>query len=257
MTAEPAPSVPPAPHLVRRDTDRGIAVLTLDSPHNRNALSAALVTQLDRALCAAGEDPAVRAVLLTHTGPAFCSGADLAATPEEMRDGPGALVALMRRIAELDRPVVAQVGGHVRAGGIGLVAACDIAVVAGHATFAFTEARLGLAPSVISIPVLARAEPRAVARYFLTGEVFGAPEAVRIGLASAAADALDAVLAGLRTGSPQGLAESKKLANAALLGMLAEQGAARAADSARLFGSAEAREGIRAAMARKDPPWAC
>lgn len=242
--------------LVHRSTERGIAVLTLDSPHNRNALSAALVTQLDAALRDAGEEPGVRAVLLAHTGSTFCSGADLKASPAEMRDGPGALVALMRRVAALDRPVVAQVNGHVRAGGIGLMAACDIAVVAEGATFAFTEARLGLAPSVISMPVLARTEPRAVARYFVTGEVFGAQEAVRIGLATAAVEALDGILAGLRTGSPQGLAESKKLASAALLDRLAADGPARAQDSARLFGSAEAAEGIRAALAREAPPWA-
>ncbi|WP_327288043.1 enoyl-CoA hydratase family protein [Streptomyces sp. NBC_01198] len=241
--------------LVRRHTERAIAVLTLDSPHNRNALSAALIAELTEALDSADADPEVRAVLLTHTGTTFCAGADLKA--DGVRGGPKLLVALIERIAALAKPVVARADGHVRAGGLGLLAACDIAVAGEAATFAFTEVRLGLAASVASIPVLARADPRAAARYLLTGETFGTAEAVRIGLVTAWDEALDGILAGLRAASPQGLAASKEISTALLRQRIAGTAAGLQEQSARLFASAEAAEGIRAALERRDPPWAC
>lgn len=241
--------------LVRRHTDRAIAVLTLDSPHNRNALSAALIAQLSAGLAAAGADPAVRAVLLTHTGGTFCSGADLRA------DGPGAgpklLVDLLGQVAELPKPVVARVDGHVRAGGLGLLAACDIAVAGAAASFAFTEVRLGLAAAVASLPVLVKADRRAADRYLLTGERFDTAEAVRIGLVTAWEEALDGILAGIRASSPQGLAATKEITTLPLRRALAAEGGPRARRSRTLFESAEAAAGVRAALERRDPPWAC
>ncbi|WP_333770915.1 enoyl-CoA hydratase family protein [Streptomyces sp. IBSBF 2435] len=240
--------------LVRRATDRAITVLTLDSPHNRNALSAALIAELTDVLDTADADPGVRAVLLTHTGGTFCSGADLKA--DGIRRGPGLLVGLIERIATLSKPVVARADGHVRAGGLGLLAACDIAVAGSAATFAFTEVRLGLAASVASIPVLARTDRRAAERYLLTGEPFDTAEAVRIGLVTAWDTALDGILAGLRASSPQGLAASKEITTALLRKRIAAEASARQEQSGRLFESAEAAEGIRAALERRDPPWA-
>lgn len=252
--------------LVRGDTDRGVAVLTLDSPHNRNALSAALIGELGAALKELGKDPAVRAVLLTHTGPAFSAGADLkaaadpagaaAAKGSDLARGPELLVKLMRRIATLPKPVVARVDGHARAGGLGLLAACDLSVATEAATFAFTESRLGLAPSVASLPVLEKVDPQAAARYFLTGETFGAAEAVRIGLVTAPAEELDGMLDGLRAASPQGLRASKELVTGRLRETLALAADSRIRHSARLFRSAEAAEGIRALLERRKPPWA-
>ncbi len=244
--------MPDAP-LVRHDLDRGIAVLTLDSPHNRNALSGRLVAELHEALASAGKDPGTRAVLLTHTGTTFCAGADL---KERAPTGPRALAGLLRAVAALPKPAVAQTTGHVRAGGLGLLAACDIAVAGPRATFAFTESRLGLAPALISLTVLPRMEPRAAARYFLTGEVFDAAEAVRTGLVTAGEEALDAILDGLRAASPQGLEVSKRLAAASLLASL-DRGAEEMAElSAELFASPEAALGMRAFLERRDPPWA-
>jgi enoyl-CoA hydratase len=239
--------------LVRRAHDRGIAVLTLDSPHNRNALSAALIAELTEALDAARQDDAVRAVLLTHTGSTFCAGADLKA--DGIGKGPELLVELMRRIATLSKPVVAKIDGHVRAGGLGLLAACDISVAGGAATFAFTESRLGLAPSVASIPVLDRTDQRAATRYFLTGERFDTAEAVRIGLVTAWDEALDGILAGLRAASPQGLAESKAVATRSLRQELDTGAEELVRQSSRLFTSAEAAEGMRAFVERRDPSW--
>jgi len=240
--------------LVRRHTDRGVAVLTLDSPGNRNALSAGLVAELAAALDDAAADTGARAVLLTHTGSSFCAGADLKATGG--RKGPELLVDLMRQIAVLPKPVVARVDGHVRAGGLGLLAACDLSVAGQAASFAFTESRLGLAPAVASIPVLARADPRAAARWIITGERFDTEEAVRIGLVTGPVDALPGILAGLRAASPQGLAASKELTTAAFLRRLDEDAEEMCRLSARLFASDDAAVGVRALLERRDPPWA-
>ncbi|MFJ1637259.1 enoyl-CoA hydratase family protein [Streptomyces sp. NPDC088256] len=237
--------------------DRGITTLTLDSPANRNALSAGLVAELAAALDACAGDDAVRAVVLTHTGNTFCAGADLTAPPD-----PHALVALMRRIVALPKPVVARVTGHVRAGGLGLLAACDISAAGPEASFALTESRLGLAPAVISMPLLPRTDPRAATRYYLTGERFDATEAARIGLITLAAGpaedidkALAPVLDGLRKASPQGLAASKELVTATVLSTFDQHAEDLIARSAALFASAEAREGMTAFLERRDPAW--
>ncbi|WMC86955.1 enoyl-CoA hydratase family protein [Streptomyces rochei] len=240
--------------LVARSRDRGVETLALDSPHNRNALSAALVTELAAALTDAGDDAGVRAVLLTHTGTAFSAGADLRDPPD-----PDALVALLKQIVELPKPVVARVAGHVRAGGLGLLGACDIAAASTASTFAFTEVRIGVAPAVISLTLLPRSDPRALARHYLTGERFDAAEAVRTGLVTAAGDDVDAVLApvldGVRRASPQALAETKRLLTARVLENFDRDAARLTALSARLFASPQAREGMTAFLERRDPPW--
>ncbi|MFK0023005.1 enoyl-CoA hydratase family protein [Streptomyces sp. NPDC090798] len=245
MTVEP---------VVRVAHDRAITTLTLDTPANRNALSAALVGELADGLTRCGKDRDVRAVILTHTGNTFCAGADLRDPPP-----PDALVALLRQIVELDKPVVARVTGHVRAGGLGLLGACDLAIASKEATFAFTEVRIGVAPAVISLPLLPRTDPRALARYYLTGERFDAAEAVRTGLLTATGDDVDAtlepVLDGLRRASPQGLAETKRLLTARVLEAFDRDASALTALSAELFSSAQAREGMTAFLERRDPAW--
>ncbi len=239
---------------IGRARARGVETLTLDSPANRNALSAALVGELADALTDCAKDTDVRAIVLTHTGNTFSAGADLRDPPP-----PEALVALLRQIVELPRPVVARVTGHVRAGGLGLLAACDIAAASRAATFAFTEVRIGVAPAVISLPILPRTDPRALARHYLTGETFDATEAARIGLLTTAADdvdeALTPILDGLRRSSPQGLAETKALLTARVLEAFDRDADDLTALSARLFSSAEAREGMTAFLERRDPPW--
>ncbi|MFJ6746742.1 MULTISPECIES: enoyl-CoA hydratase family protein [unclassified Streptomyces] len=248
--------------LVRIAHDHGITTLTLDSPHNRNALSTRLVAELHTALAQAAASATTRAVLLSHTGTTFCAGADLseATATDDPTAGPLGLARLLRTIVELPKPVVARVTGHVRAGGLGLLGACDISAAGPDATFALTEARLGLAPAVISLPLLPRLDARAAGRYYLTGEKFDAAEAARIGLVTMAAEDVDAglapVLDGLRKGSPQGLAESKALVTAEVLRTFDRDTGALAEQSARLFGSAEAREGMTAFLERRAPVWA-
>ena len=208
--------------VVRYAVGGAVARLTLDSPHNHNALSTALVTHPRKGLAEATEDSGVRAVVLGHTGRTFCAGADLA---ESSAAGPDAdpsdvavdrareMTHVLRSILELPIPVIAAVDGHVRAGGLGLIGACDIVVAGPASTFALTEARIGVAPSIISLVLLPKLDPRAAGRYFITGEKFGADEAARIGLVTVAATSAEnveataaALAADAAKGSPQGLA---------------------------------------------------
>ncbi|WNZ10679.1 enoyl-CoA hydratase family protein [Streptomyces sp. 11x1] len=240
--------------LIHRAHDRGITTLTLDSPANRNALSARLVGELSGALTRCGEDDGVRAVVLAHTGNTFCAGADLRDPPD-----PKAMVTLLRQILDLPGPVVARVTGHVRAGGLGLLGACDIAAAGPEATFALTEVRIGVAPAVISLTLRPRTDPRALARYYLTGERFGPAEAARIGLLTAAGDDVDDVLApvldGLRRASPTALAETKRLLTAKVLENFDLDAGELTSLSSRLFASADAREGMTAFLEGRDPEW--
>ncbi|MGW5419135.1 enoyl-CoA hydratase family protein [Streptomyces sp. NPDC003943] len=236
--------------LVHAASERGITTLTLDSPANRNALSAALVTELADALAACAKDPAVRAVVLTHTGGTFSAGADLKAPP-----GPYAFVDLLRQIVELPKPVVGLVTGHARAGGLGLLGACDVVVASEEADFALTEVRIGVAPAVISLTLLPKLDQRAAARYYLTGERFGAAEARAMGLVTAPLADLPRILDGLRAASPQGLRAAKRLVTARVLETFERDAEELVQLSATLFASAEAREGMTAFLERRDPTW--
>jgi enoyl-CoA hydratase len=250
--------------LVHYLTDGPVARLTLDSPRNRNALSSTLVRQLRDGLDRAANDPAVRAVVLGHTGNTFCAGADLSEAtggdPQEAAAGRAhELAGLLRTIVECPRPVIAAVDGHVRAGGMGLVGACDIVIAGPRCTFALTEARIGVAPAIISLTLLPKLQPRAAARYYLTGETFNARRAVDIGLVTSTADdvgfAVNAVTAELAKGSPQGLAASKALTTAAVLAGFDRDAERLAEESARLFVSPEAREGMLAFLEKRSPQW--
>ena len=177
--------------LVHLDVDGDVVTITLDSPHNRNALSRQLVTELLDALATARDDES-RVVVIRSADRVFCSGADLKeAGAGGMEEGTRALVELQRRIVAHRKPVVVRLAGPVRAGGLGIVAAADVVVCADDVTFAFTESRLGLAPAVISLTVLPRLTARAASDTFLTGRTFDAAEAVAMGLVTRAVPAAD------------------------------------------------------------------
>ena len=244
--------------LVRYAVADAVATITLDSQHNRNALSRRLVTELFAHLEAAEADDAVRVVLIRAEGRVFCSGADLSeASAEGMEVGARRIVDLQRLVVTMSKPVVTRVHGAVRAGGIGIVAASDIAIAADEATFALTEVKLGLAAAIISLTVHHRMNPRAAALTTLGGEVFGGREAAAYGLVTTAVpgDDLDAevarVCASLATGAPQGLRESKRILNRDLVARIDAHGEELAALSARLFASDEAREAMAAFLSRK------
>ncbi|MEO9139789.1 MAG: enoyl-CoA hydratase family protein [Jatrophihabitans sp.] len=248
--------------LVHYELERKIATITLDSPANRNALSTQLVTELRAHLEAAGADDGVRAVVLTHSGTVFCAGADLKEQSGE--GGPQAgtqrMLGLMRAIVELPKPVVTRIDGAVRAGGLGIIGASDIAVAASRSTFAFTEVRLGLAPAIISLTTLGRMTERAASRYYLTGEKFDADAAARCGLLSSVVEDLDAEITAitdaLRLCSPQGLAETKPVTTARIRESFEAGAQDMQSMSARLFSSEEAREGMMSFLQKRAPRWA-
>lgn len=242
--------------LVHLDVADGVATITLDSPANRNALSRQLVGELHEHLRAAEKDASARVVVLRAAGTVFCSGADLSeASTGDFSEGPRSIVTLQRRIVALTKPVVAKVQGPVRAGGLGLVAAADIAIAGRDVSFALTEVKLGLAAAAISLTVLPRLTSRAAAYALLTGTSFDATRAAEIGLITIATDDLDAevarVVAELSSGTPQGLRETKRLLVRDLVAHIDEHGEDVAQLSARLFGSDEAREAMLAFLGRK------
>ncbi len=243
--------------LVHLDVADGVATVTLDSPANRNALSRRLVTDLQRQLSAAADDESVRVVVIVSSGRVFCSGADMReAVAEGMQAGARALVDLQRQIVALPVPVVVRLEGPVRAGGLGIVGAADVVVASDSVSFALTEARLGLAPAVISLTVLPRMSARGAALTALSGGSFDAHEAVGFGLVTRAvpAEAVDSavgeVVAELRLATRQGLRETKALLNAPLLTRIDEEGERVARRSAELFASDEARDAMRAFLGR-------
>jgi enoyl-CoA hydratase/methylglutaconyl-CoA hydratase len=244
--------------LVHYAVADALATITLDSPHNRNALSRQLVTELFERLERAAADAEVKVVLVRQVGKVFCSGADLSeATTVGMAEGARRIVELQRLIATMAKPVVTRIAGAVRAGGIGIVAASDIAISADDATYALTEVKLGLAAAIISLTVHARMSPRAASLTTLGGEVFTGAQAADYGLVTTAVPAdeldaaVDAVCAQLATGAPQGLRESKQILNRDLVRRIDEYGDEMAALSAPLFASDEAREAMTAFLNRK------
>ncbi len=250
------------PALVRVEPDGDVVTITLDSPANRNALSAGLIAELGAAIDAAAADGSVRAIVLTGAGPAFCAGADLADPPGNDPDLPFGLPALLRGIADCPLPVICRVNGHVRAGGLGLVAACDLAVAPDHATFAFSEVRVGVAPAVIAVVCQPVMTPRAYRRYTLTGTTFSAAEAAECGLitlVAAPADldgCVDELLAKLRLGAASAIARTKAIAAALPTMTLDERWRHTAEVSATQFQADDAVEGIAAFREQRPPRWA-
>ncbi|MDO9354700.1 MAG: enoyl-CoA hydratase-related protein [Solirubrobacteraceae bacterium] len=256
--ADITPGAAPATELVHLTVDGAVATITLDSPHNRNALSRQLVTELADRLGRAEADESVRVAVVTSADRVFCSGADLSeASSDGMSVGVQAIVGLQRFIVAMSKPVVAVVRGPVRAGGIGIVAACDIVVAAEEASFALTEVKLGLTPAVISLTVLPRLTSRAAAYACLSGAAFSGAEAVAMGLVTRAVpaagldEAAAAMCAELATGAPQGLRETKALLARDLLARIDSQAEEMGELSARLFGSDAAREAMTAFLNRK------
>ncbi|WP_189057208.1 enoyl-CoA hydratase family protein [Longimycelium tulufanense] len=252
-----------ADELVHYDVARGVATITLDSPHNRNALSAQLRRELRDHLTRAVDDAAVRVVVLSHTGPVFCSGMDLKESrgADAQTQGVHEFPAILEQIWNSPKPVVARLVGPARAGGVGLVAACDIAVAAEDATFAFSEVRIGVVPAVISVTVLPRLLPRAAHELFLTGEKFDARRAVAAGLINSAvpADTLDDEVRRytdmLALGGPRALAATKAMLRRPRAANLREDLAEMLQLSAGYFASEEGQEGIRAFVEKRPPSW--
>ena len=246
-----------------------IARITLTRPEVRNAFNDEVIQQLKTAFKSVGANSDVRAVVLAAEGPAFCAGADLNwmrrmadYTRDENLADAGQLAAMLKAIYECPKPTIAAVQGDVFAGGMGLVAACDMAVSVRTATYCLSEVKLGLIPATISPYVIRAMGARAAHRYFLTAERFSAEEAHRIGFVHelADADALDAkvaeLAAALVSASPAAVRACKRLVqdvaereiDAALI-------AATVEGIADIRASDEGREGVASFLQKRKPAW--
>jgi len=242
-----------------------VATLTMDQPHNRNALTPALLGGLADGIAAALADEAVGVIMLTHTGPAFCAGADLSSAGENKRSRRSKAVGLadvLEDIQDAPKPVLARIAGHCVGGGIGLAAACDISIAGTEARFAFTEVRVGVAPAIISVVCLPKIRRADALELFLSGERISAARAAEVGLITRAvpADELDAdvaaVVGRLLAGGPSALAAAKRLVYT-IPGMERKAAFTRTTElSQSLFASAEAAEGMAAFREKRLPSWA-
>jgi methylglutaconyl-CoA hydratase len=243
--------------------------ITLNRPELRNAFNEHSITELALAFDALGRDERVRVIVLAANGPAFCAGADLnwmkkmaGYSDSENRDDALRLADMLRTIYMCAKPTVAKIQGDCYAGGMGLVAACDIAVSSDAASFCLSEVKLGLIPATISPYVVRAMGENAARRYFLTAERFDAREALRIGFVheAVAADELDdkvaAIVEALANNSPHAVAAAKQLvrdvAGQPVTQALLEDTAARIAT---IRASLEGREGVAAFLDKRRPSW--
>jgi len=239
------------------------AWITLDSPANRNALSAPLVSELGTHLRAAIADDGVRTIVLTGAGPAFCAGADLKNRGDAVAPGggPNPFVEILRLMWDGPKPVIAAVNGHAFGGGVGLVAAADIAVAVEGATFSFSEVRIGVIPAMISVVVLPKIGANNAMRLFLTGARFEAREAASYGLvhrvvpADGLAAAATEYAGAIAQGGPIAIAEAKRLIRIVSRVSMDEGFAYAEQKIAALFASAEAAEGMTAFVQKRKPAW--
>jgi methylglutaconyl-CoA hydratase len=249
-----------------------VAHLRLNRPELRNAFDDALIAALSDALAQLAADPSVRALVLEGSGSAFCAGADLNwmkrmagyTRAQNYEDALG-LANMLALLARFPKPTIARVHGAAFAGGVGLVAACDIALATANASFCLTEVKLGLSPATISPYVIRAIGERAARRYMLTAERFGAQEAHRLGLVSevlpagdtAALDArIAALLDELLSGGAGAQREIKQLIDA-VAGRPVDDDVIR--DTARRIAeiriTEEGREGIAAFLGKRRPAW--
>jgi len=249
--------------------DRGVATVTLNRPDVRNAFNDEVIAELTGAFVQYGEHAEVRCIVLAGNGPAFCAGADLnwmkkMAGYSHLENEADAmrLADMLRTIYFSPKPVVAKVQGDCYAGGMGLVAACDIVVAADGVNFCLSEVKLGLIPATISPYVIKAMGDQAARRYFLTAERFDAREAHRLGLAHEVvpAEQLDAkvteIVKALVSNSPNAVREAKKLVRD-VAGLPVDD--ALLADTAgRIAGiraSSEGREGVASFLEKRKPSW--
>lgn len=246
-----------------------VATVTLNRPEIHNAFDETLIAQLTATFVSLDDNADVRAVVLRGTGKSFCAGADLnwmkrmaAFDAKENLADASALAAMLRALYALSKPTIARVHGAAFGGGVGLVAACDIAVGAQDATFALSEARLGLIPATIGPYVIEAIGARQARRYFLTAERFSAAEALRIGLLhdsvpAAELDArVDALLRALIAAGPAAQLECKALVRGVAHRPIdADVIAGTARHIAAVRASPEGREGVAAFLGKRKPAW--
>jgi methylglutaconyl-CoA hydratase len=252
------------PEPVSYDVGGRAAWIALSSPATRNALSGAMIDGLGAAFTRALADPAVRAIVLTGTGPAFCAGADLKGGGAAVAPGAGLhnpFVEVLKQMWDGPKPVVVAANGHAFGGGVGLVAAGDVAIAVEGATFSFSEVRVGVIPAMISVVVLPKLGVHQTMRLFLTGRRFDAREALGFGivhrvvppegLTAAVEEEVDAIA----QGGPIAVAEAKRLVRTVARLPMDEAFTYAEAKIAELFASDEAAEGMAAFAQKRKPRW--
>jgi len=248
---------------------RGVATLTLSREDKHNALNAAMIADLTSAAAELGADDGIRAVILTGAGRSFCAGGDLgwmreqAAASRDQRIREATKLALMlRALNELPKPLIGRVQGQAFGGGMGMMSVCDVTIAATGPKFGFTEARLGLIPATISPYVVARMGLAKAREVFASARLFGAEEAVRLGLATRAVApgdldaAVEAEIAPYLTAAPGAVAASKALLFR-LASPISDATIAMTAQAlADQWETEEAGQGIAAFFDRRPAPWA-
>lgn len=246
-----------------------VATVTLNRPEVRNAFSDVVIAELTDAFLALGQRGDVRAIVLAASGPAFCAGADLNwmrrmadyTQAENLADA-AQLAEMLRVIYTCPKPTVARIQGDVYAGGMGLVAACDMAVTVDSASYCLSEVKLGLYPATISPYVIRAMGARAAHRYFLTAERFDALEALRIGFVHAVVSAaqldaqVGALVQSLISASPHAVRQCKTLLqevagrdiDAALISHTVQ-------GIASIRASDQGREGVQSFLQKRKPSW--
>lgn len=251
------------------NVEQHVATVTLNRPDVRNAFNETVIGELTGAFRALGDTPEVRVIVLAGNGPAFCAGADLnwmkkmaGYSDDENRADALTLAQMLYTIWSCPKPVIARIHGDTYAGGVGVVAACDIAVAAEPAHFCLSEARLGLMPATISPYVIRAMGEQASRRYFITAERFDAAEALRLGFVHAVVppEALDAkvaeLTAALVANSPNAVRESKRLVQDVAGSAIDDDLLALTADRiAQIRASEEGREGVRSFLEKRAPSW--
>jgi methylglutaconyl-CoA hydratase len=246
-----------------------LARVTLNRPDLRNAFDDTMIVELTAAFRALSSDPRVRAIVLAANGAAFCAGADLnwmqrmAGYSDEQNHADAlGLATMLNTIYTCAKPVIACVQGDAYAGGMGLVAACDIAVAADTAHFCLSEVKLGLIPATIGPYVIRAMGPRAAHRYFMSAERFDAREALRIGYvhqvtpAAQLDDAVDAIAAAIANNSPNAVIECKKLVLDLAQRPIDDDLIADTAERiARVRASEQGREGVKSFLEKRKPSW--
>ncbi len=257
------------PETITLATDpRGVATLTLSRPDKHNSMSAAMIADLHQAARQIATDSAIRVVILTGAGESFCAGGDLGWMREQFAADRATRIAEARKLADmlgalntLPQPLIGRVNGQAYGGGMGMMAVCDVAIAADHAKFGFTETRLGLIPATISPYVLARMGEGMARRVFMSARLFGAAEAVSLGLAAKAVPitdldaAVEAEVKPYLSAAPGAVARSKRLAR--MLGPKLDAATLEATIEALAdaWDDAEAHEGVDAFFGKRAPRW--
>ena len=254
---------------IKLESNNGIAQMTLSRPDVRNAINEQLIHEVTQSLEEVANDPAIRVLVLTGEGSAFCAGADLEwmeraagySQSENLEDAER-LAQMLNRLYHLAIPVIAKVNGPAVAGGMGLVSACDVVIASRTAYFALTEVRLGLVPATIAPYVVRALGLQACRRYMLSAERISAPEALRMGFVHQVCEQQDLdvkvgmLATAMRAGGPEALRQTKKLLGWVGDTVLAESTMAATANLiAVVRSSAEGKEGMRSFLEKRIPAW--